>query len=237
MTKILLTVEKSPARDETMVKPICRIDPIIMREYGISAGDIVMIEANFRKILATVFYGLKEDTDKHVIRLPEWLMENLGVKPGDYVYVEKLDHVPKLETVLLYTKDFETINEHVLDFIKKRLENQPICKDTILKLSVLGRAVKFTVLDAKPEYGLITKDTKLIIKTERKLPNIPKCHKISVLHVIHASVEMTEEDIIALLEREKDNILCLAEDKETITLLFRTGLVLSIKKKEQEDKT
>nr|KJR72341.1 MAG: hypothetical protein TU36_02655 [Vulcanisaeta sp. AZ3] len=63
---IELVVKEAKQRDAQ--RPIVRVDPEIMRRYGIEPGMILLIEG-MRRTAAKVWYGLPEDEGKSIIRM------------------------------------------------------------------------------------------------------------------------------------------------------------------------
>jgi len=160
------------ARQRDANKPIVRIDPEVMREYGIEPGMVVEIVGR-RRTAAKVWYGLPEDEGKRVIRMNSIMRKNADVSVNEKVKIRKVEPKPAQLVKLAPVSMSIAVDQNFTQYIKQRLRDYVLCEGDLVQLSILGQVLTFQVVQIRPAniVAIITEDTNLVVY-ERPIENI-----------------------------------------------------------------
>jgi transitional endoplasmic reticulum ATPase len=181
----------SEAKPRDAGKKRVRIDPDIMKELGVEAGDVVEIEGK-RKTAAIVWPSLPEDLGLDIIRMDGTLRRNADVNIGDKVIVRKASPKPATKVRLAPTVHSMSIDESFKKYVKKKLVGLPVVENDIIPVPVLGQAVQLVVIDTRPRgVVIITEKTAVdILEKPVTATTIPKVtyEDIGGLHEVIAKI-------------------------------------------------
>ncbi|NAZ38545.1 MAG: CDC48 family AAA ATPase [Acidilobus sp.] len=187
--EVVLRVSEAKPRDAG--KKRVRIDPDIMKELGVEAGDVVEIEGK-RKTAAIVWPSLPEDLGLDIIRMDGTLRRNADVNIGDKVIVRKASPKPATKVRLAPTVHSMSIDESFKKYVKKKLVGLPVVENDIIPVPVLGQAVQLVVIDTRPRgVVIITEKTTVdILEKPVTATTIPKVtyEDIGGLHEVIAKI-------------------------------------------------
>jgi len=187
--EVVLRVSEAKPRDAG--KKRVRIDPDVMKELGVEAGDVVEIEGK-RKTAAIVWPSLPEDLGLDIIRMDGTLRRNADVNIGDKVIVRKASPKPATKVRLAPTVHSMSIDESFKKYVKKKLVGLPVVENDIIPVPVLGQAVQLVVIDTRPRgVVIITEKTTVdILEKPVTATTIPKVtyEDIGGLHEVIAKI-------------------------------------------------
>ncbi|MCG2895819.1 MAG: CDC48 family AAA ATPase [Acidilobus sp.] len=185
----MLRVSEAKPRDAG--KKRVRIDPDVMKELGVEAGDVVEIEGK-RKTAAIVWPSLPEDLGLDIIRMDGTLRRNADVNIGDKVIVRKANPKPATKVRLAPTVHSMSIDDSFKKYVKKKLVGLPVVENDIIPVPVLGQAVQLVVIDTRPRgVVIITEKTTVdILEKPVTATTIPKVtyEDIGGLHEVIAKI-------------------------------------------------
>ncbi|MCI4459718.1 MAG: CDC48 family AAA ATPase [Acidilobus sp.] len=181
----------SEAKPRDAGKKRVRIDPDVMKELGVEAGDVVEIEGK-RKTAAIVWPSLPEDLGLDIIRMDGTLRRNADVNIGDKVIVRKANPKPATKVRLAPTVHSMSIDDSFKKYVKKKLVGLPVVENDIIPVPVLGQAVQLVVIDTRPRgVVIITEKTTVdILEKPVTATTIPKVtyEDIGGLHEVIAKI-------------------------------------------------
>ena len=140
-----------------------RIDPGVMEQMGLSAGDIVEIVGK-KRTAAKAWHGYTSDYGTQVIRMDSITRRNAGVNIGDKVVVRKAEVKEATSVKIAPAHMAISLDENFIAWIKRKLIDNPLCEGDLIQIPVLGQAILFQVISVKPAgIVLVTDNTKLIV--------------------------------------------------------------------------
>jgi transitional endoplasmic reticulum ATPase len=148
-------------------RTIAAIDPKVMEEMGLSAGDVIEITGSGKKSYAVLWTGYQEDYGRGLIRIDGYTRNNLGIGIDDTVGIAAAKWNVAKEVVLAPTEqlNFEGL-EGDLPVV---LENFVLTKGDSLPLSIMGKRIDFVVEStAPPGAAVVTLETTFRIGSTHK---------------------------------------------------------------------
>ncbi|ADN49467.1 CDC48 family AAA ATPase [Vulcanisaeta distributa] len=167
---IELIVKEAKQRDAQ--RPIVRVDPEVMRNYGIEPGMILLIEGK-RRTAAKVWYGLPEDEGKGIIRMNAIIRKNANVEIDQKVRVKKVE-AKRANTIKLAPVNMTiSVDQNFVQYTKQKLRDYVLMEGDLVQIQVLGQPLTFQVVQAKPNDApvIIDEDTNLMIY-EKPVENV-----------------------------------------------------------------
>jgi len=127
---------------------IAAIDPKVMEELGLSAGDVIEITGKGKKSHAVLWTGYSEDYGRGLIRIDGYTRNNLGIGIDDTVSIASAQAKAAKEIVLAPTEqlNFEGLEE----LLPEVLENQVLTKGDSFPLNIMGKKIDFVVDSTTP---------------------------------------------------------------------------------------
>ena len=159
--EVVLRVMEAKQKDVGRGK--VRIDINIMKKIGVEPGDIVEIEG--RRVTAAIAWpAYAEDQGLDIIRMDGLIRKNAGVGIGDKVIVRKASVKPAVMVKLAPSSFTISADPSFVNYVKRRLIDYPVVEGDTVLIPVLGQAIPFTIIAARPSgVVIITPDTNLII--------------------------------------------------------------------------
>ncbi|UVS68358.1 CDC48 family AAA ATPase [Nitrososphaera viennensis] len=139
------------------------VDPRIMEELNLSAGDVLEINFKGKKSYALLWSSQREDYDKKLIRIDGYTRNNIGVGIDDSVIVQKVN-VKKAEQVILApTEELNIVG--LEEHLPELLEGRVVGKGDVIPLNIMGRRIGFAVTGTSPSdvASLIDSNTEFVI--------------------------------------------------------------------------
>ncbi|RLF03199.1 MAG: AAA family ATPase [Thermoprotei archaeon] len=152
-----------------------RIDPEVMEQMGLSAGDIVEIIGK-RRTAAKAWHGYTSDYGTRVIRMDSITRRNAGANIGDKVVVRRASVREAVSVKIAPAQMTISIDDNFISWIKRKLLDNPLCEGDFIQIPVLGQAILFQVLSVKPNQIVVVKESTKLIVLERAvdLSRIPR---------------------------------------------------------------
>ncbi|RLE65115.1 MAG: AAA family ATPase [Thermoprotei archaeon] len=140
-----------------------KIDPLVMAKLGINVGDVVEIIGKSRTA-AIVWIANPADRGMNVIRMDSITRRNAQVGIGDKVVIRKANVRPAVIVKLAPVSTRLTLDDHFVNWIKKRIMDYPLCEGNIIQIPVLGQPISFVAVSIKPSgVVMVTERTRLIV--------------------------------------------------------------------------
>ncbi|HZT35814.1 MAG TPA: CDC48 family AAA ATPase, partial [Nitrososphaera sp.] len=139
------------------------VDPRIMEEVSLSAGDVLEISFKGKKSYALLWSSQREDYDKKLIRIDGYTRNNIGVGIDDSVTVQKVN-VKKAEQVILApTEELNIVG--LEEHLPELLEGRVVGRGDVIPLNIMGRRIGFAVTGTSPSdvASLIDANTEFVI--------------------------------------------------------------------------
>lgn len=166
MTEVRLKVVE--IRQKDVGRGIARVDKRTVKKLGISFGEVVVIVGE-KKTAAITWPSYKEDKNKDIIRVDDFIRKNARVAQDEHVTVLRAD-VRIAEKIVLAPVDMRlNVDQDFVDFMKDRLKERVLFEQDLTVAIMLGHAIPFHVVSTLP-HGVpvkLSKDTVL------KIMNVP----------------------------------------------------------------
>ena len=143
------------------------IDPRVMENLGLSAGDVIEVTGKGRKSFAVLWTGYPEDYGRGLIRIDGYIRNNIGVGIDDTVSIAPASAVEAKEIVLA---PMEQLNlEGLEEYLPEVLENHVLTKGDSLPLNIMGKKIDFVVDSTTPQgAAVVTLETTFKLGTMHK---------------------------------------------------------------------
>jgi len=146
---------------------IAAIDPKVMEQLGLSAGDVIEITGKGKKSHAVLWTGYPEDYGKGLIRIDGYTRNNIGVGIDDSVSIAPAQAKEAQEIVLAPTEQLNL--EGLEEYLPEVLENHVVTKGDSLPLNVMGKKIDFIVDSTTPPgAAVVTLETRFRLGTMHK---------------------------------------------------------------------
>ena len=165
--KTLLRVMDAERRD--VGRSIARIDPKIVSELELIAGDAIQIIGK-KKTSALCWPGHPEDGGKGIIRIDGYIRKNAGVGIDDKVEIKKIEASKAIKMTLAPTEPLRIVGGE--EYISQLLEGRIISRGDNIPLNIMGRKIDLVVTSLHPpsDASIITENTKVTIGEQIKEP-------------------------------------------------------------------
>jgi transitional endoplasmic reticulum ATPase len=138
---------------------IAAIDPKVMKELGLSAGDVIEITGKGKKSHAVLWTGYPEDYGRGLIRIDGYTRNNLGIGIDDTVGIAAAKAKAAQEVVLAPTEQLSI--EGLEEYLPEVLENHVMTKGDSLPLNIMGKKIDFVVEGTTPSgAAVVTLETR-----------------------------------------------------------------------------
>ena len=165
--KKLLRVLDAEQRD--VGRGIARIDPRIVNELGLVAGDVVQIIGK-KKTSALCWPGHPEDHGKEIIRIDGNIRNNAGVSIDDKVEIKKIEAKKATKITFAPTEPLRIVGGE--NYLSQILEGRVISRGDTIPINIMGRKIELIASSIQPsaESVIITEDTQVVIGEQLKAP-------------------------------------------------------------------
>src|ERR671924_405814 len=158
-----ITLRVAETNPKFVGKGLALVDPRVMEEMGLSAGDVKEIGGSKKKSYVLLWSSQSDDYGKGLIRIDGYTRNNIGVGIDDSVTIRKVA-VKKAEQVVL--SPIEELNIVGLeDYLPGLLEGRVVTKGDMVTLNIMGRRIGFAVTGTSPSdaASLIDSNTEFVI--------------------------------------------------------------------------
>jgi transitional endoplasmic reticulum ATPase len=147
------------------------IDPKVMEEQRLSAGDAIEIASKKRKSYALLWTFYPEDYGLGLIRVDGYTRNNIGVGIDDTVTISKAKTTKAEEITLAPTEEINITG--LEDYLPELLSGRVITRGDTLALNIMGKKIDFLVESVRPSEGatIINSDTTFQLASVRKPKN------------------------------------------------------------------
>ena len=181
-----LRVDEARSRD--VGRGIARIDPLIAKEMGLVAGDVVIIEG--KKKTACIYWpGYPEDSGKENIRIDGTTRRNAGISIDDKVKVRKAMAKKAEKITLAPTEDLRIVGAE--GYLLQLLNGHVVTKGDAIELNIMGRRLDLIVTSfSPPAEAVIINDT-----TQIKISEKPAKEEMKIPRVTYEDIGGLEDEI------------------------------------------
>ena len=147
------------------------IDPKVMDELRLTAGDAIEMASKKRKSYALLWTGYPEDYGLGLIRVDGYTRNNIGVGLDDTVTISKAKVKRAEEITLAPTEELNLTG--LEDYLPELLAGRVITRGDTLVLNIMGKKIDFLVESVRPSDGatVIGSDTTFQLTSVRKPRN------------------------------------------------------------------
>ena len=173
------SLQVKDARQRDVYRGIARISEKSMHIMEVSSGDPFFITGT-RKTVIIAWPAYSEDQDKNIIRIDGFTRKNSGEQLDGYVKLQKANPTDA-ELIVLSPIDMKmNVDADFTNFVKNRLMERVFVEGDIILVMMLGNAIPFKVIRARPrsECFRITSVTNIHV-LESELTEIKPIEKAS----------------------------------------------------------
>lgn len=127
-----MKLKVAEAHQDDVNKGIVRVDSSIIRQLGLSVGDIIGIKGE-KESLAVVDRAYPSDLGLEIIRMDGIIRKNAKISVGDHITVFKPELKEAQKVVLTPMQDF-VLHPTTLNSLKKGLQRKPVVQGDIITL-------------------------------------------------------------------------------------------------------
>jgi len=160
---VVLRVENAHPRD--VGRGIARLDPMVVEELKLSAGDVIEIIGK-RRTFAINWPGYSEDYGKGIIRIDGYTRRNANVSLDEKVTVRKAVAKQAEKVVLAPTEPLRIVGGE--EYLAQLLEGRVVTRGDYIPVGIMGRKVELMVVNVKPyaDAVVVTSNTEIVISEE-----------------------------------------------------------------------
>jgi len=185
--ELRLRVAEAKQRDAGRGK--ARISDVAMSALEVTAGEIIEIKGK-RSTAVVAWPAYQEDVIKDVIRIDGLIRKNAGVALNEYVTARKAE-LKEAQSVILAPVDMRlNVDSDFISFVKSRLLETPLVDGDSVFVVILGSAIPFTVVRARP-HGIV----KVTPSTNLQVLSEPSAEKKGIPRVTYEDVGGLHEEI------------------------------------------
>jgi transitional endoplasmic reticulum ATPase len=158
-----ITLKVAETNPKFVGKGMALVDPRVMEEMGLSAGDVTEIGGSKKKSYVLLWSSQSDDYGKGLIRIDGYTRNNIGVGIDDSVTIRKVAVKKAEQVVLAPTEELSIVG--LEDYLPELLEGRVVAKGDIVPLNIMGRRIGFAVTNTFPSdtASLIDSNTEFII--------------------------------------------------------------------------
>ena len=141
------------------------VDPRVMEELALSAGDVVEIAGGKKKKSYVLLWSARpSDYGRGVIRIDGYTRNNLGIGIDDSVSVKKVEARMAEQVVVAPTEELSIVG--IEEYLPELLEGRVVAKGDVIPINMMGRKVDFIISNVSPSdavASLVGIDTRFVI--------------------------------------------------------------------------
>ena len=158
-----ITLRVAETNPKFVGKGLALVDPRVMEEMGLSAGDVIEIGGSKKKSYVLLWSSQSDDYGKSLIRIDGYTRNNIGVGIDDSVTIRKVAVKKAEQVVLAPTEELSIVG--LEDHLPELLEGRVVAKGDVVPLNIMGRRIGFAVTNTFPSdtASLIDSNTEFVI--------------------------------------------------------------------------
>src|ERR671924_323784 len=158
-----ITLRVAETNPKFVGKGLALVDPRVMEEMGLSAGDVKEIGGSKKKSYVLLWSSQSDDYGKGLIRIDGYTRNNIGVGIDDSVTIRKVAVKKAEQVVLAPTEELSIVG--LEDYLPELLEGRVVAKGDVVPLNIMGRRIGFAVKNPFPSDtpSLIDSNTEFVI--------------------------------------------------------------------------
>jgi transitional endoplasmic reticulum ATPase len=158
-----ITLRVAETNPKFVGKGMALVDPRVMEEMGLSAGDVTEIGSSKKKSYVLLWSSQSDDYGKGLIRIDGYTRNNIGVGIDDSVTIRKVAVKKAEQVVLAPTEELSIVG--LEDYLPELLEGRVVAKGDVVPLNIMGRRIGFAVTNTFPSdtASLIDSNTEFVI--------------------------------------------------------------------------
>jgi transitional endoplasmic reticulum ATPase len=158
-----ITLRVAETNPKFVGKGMALVDPRVMEEMGLSAGDVTEIGGSKKKSYVLLWSSQSDDYGKGLIRIDGYTRNNIGVGIDDSVTIRKVAVIKAEQVVLAPTEELSIVG--LEDYLPELLEGRVVAKGDVVPLNIMGRRIGFAVTNTFPSdtASLIDSNTEFVI--------------------------------------------------------------------------
>jgi len=173
-TEKVLRVSEAKSKDAE--RGIARVDPTVMDDLGITAGDVIQIEGKKRTV-AIVWPGYPEDANRGVIRIDGTIRRNAQTSIDEKVSIRKVAVKEARKITFAPTEPLRIMGGE--EYLSQSLEGRAVTRGDVIQINVMGRKIDLIVVSFSPTSDAVlvhrTTEVKISEKPVKETQsNIPK---------------------------------------------------------------
>ncbi|MFH1403758.1 MAG: CDC48 family AAA ATPase [Candidatus Altiarchaeota archaeon] len=171
----VIELKVSEAMQNDVGRGIIRIDADTAKKLNVTTGDIVEINGG-NVTAAKVWQSYQEDEGRHIIRMDGLTRQNAEVSLGDKDKGKKAGVTAAQTIVVAPTEHQISFGSDFNEYVKmKVLLGKPFVIGNVFDITVLGRAIPFTVAATKPK-GIVVVNEKSEVEVRSKPMTLTAIH-------------------------------------------------------------
>src|SRR5215218_5911010 len=158
-----ITLKVAETNPKLVGKGMALVDPRVMEEMGLSAGDVTEIGGSKKKSYVLLWSSQSDDYGKGLIRIDGYTRNNIGIGIDDSVTIRKVAVKKAEQVVLAPTEELSIVG--LEDYLPELLEGRVVAKGDVVPLNIMGRRIGFAVTNTFPSdtASLIDSNTEFVI--------------------------------------------------------------------------
>jgi transitional endoplasmic reticulum ATPase len=163
-----ITLKVAETNPKFVGRGMALVDPRVMEEMGLSAGDVTEIGSSKKKSYVLLWSSESDDYGKGLIRIDGYTRNNIGVGIDDSVTIRKVAVKKAEQVVLAPTEELSIVG--LEDYLPELLEGRVVAKGDVVPLNIMGRRIGFAVTNTSPSdtASLIDSNTEFVIESVPK---------------------------------------------------------------------
>src|SRR5512136_2120512 len=160
-----ITLKVIEARPSDVGRGIARVDPVMFREKGWQAGDVISIQGK-KKTAALLWPGYPDDTGSGAIRLDGNMRRNAGVSIDDKVPLKIIQASAADKVVFAPTVPLRITGGE--EYLKRYMEGRVVTRGDIIEIGVMGRKIELMAVRVTPAKDAVVISDRTSIEISEK---------------------------------------------------------------------
>jgi transitional endoplasmic reticulum ATPase len=143
------------------------VDPKVMEELALSAGDVVEVTGSGgkkKKSYVLLWSARPSDYGRGVIRIDGYTRNHLGIGIDDSVSVKKVEVRMAEQVVVAPTEELSIVG--IEEYLPELLEGRVVAKGDVIPINMMGRKVDFIISNVSPSdapASIVALDTRFVM--------------------------------------------------------------------------
>ena len=152
------------AEQSDVGRKIARVDPEVVRQLELSAGDALEISSVEKKTTVLYWPAREKDRGKGLVRIDGYLRNRLDVGINDSVEIKKVQSKNAQKVTLAPTEPLRIVGAE--GYLKEYLLGSLLNTGDIFPLTIMGQRVDLVVISTKPSGPVLIEDSTEVTVSE-----------------------------------------------------------------------